>query len=261
MYTIPTAPPTMDHTSLSTAIPNTISPATPMQPTPVDITSSPTATSDPTYTHNHTTALVKLRLLHTFSGKQRRRWQDNALHVTAYSTTPNSWPISNTPTLRHRHPHAPPPSNHNTSANLTTSPLLSALQHITKSAHTPHPTARTLLWVEDLELGDNFFVDTSSEVIVVPSMTKERECQGSMVCDPHSANKLPIVTLGTRNSAVTLLCQEDQTPEQHLRELCDRLQQYGLKIHPSKCILGVESLDFLGDMGGPLMTSPCYPRK
>ncbi|KAK4324152.1 hypothetical protein Pmani_005155 [Petrolisthes manimaculis] len=173
MYTIPTAPPTMDHTSLSTAIPNTISPATPMQPTPVDITSSPTATSDPTYTHNHTTALVEPRLLHVSSE------------------------------------------------------------------------------VEDLELGDNFFVDTSSEVIVVPSMTKERECQGSMVCDPHSANKLPIVTLGTRNSAVTLLCQEDQTPEQHLRELCDRLQQYGLKIHPSKCILGVESLDFLGHRGDP----------
>ncbi|XP_076032990.1 uncharacterized protein LOC143020454 [Oratosquilla oratoria] len=33
---------------------------------------------------------------------------------------------------------------------------------------------------------------------------------------------------------------------QHLRLLFRRLQEYGLRIHPSKCLLGVSSLDFLG---------------
>ncbi|KAK3878823.1 hypothetical protein Pcinc_016633 [Petrolisthes cinctipes] len=48
--------------------------------------------------------------------------------------------------------------------------------------------------------------------------------------------------------------------QQHLRELCNRLQQYGLKIHPSKCILGVDSLDFLGHRVTPNGITP-LPQK
>lgn len=33
---------------------------------------------------------------------------------------------------------------------------------------------------------------------------------------------------------------------QHLHQLFDRLQQYGLTIHHSKCVLGVSNLDFVG---------------
>ena len=32
----------------------------------------------------------------------------------------------------------------------------------------------------------------------------------------------------------------------HLRQLFQRLQSYGIKIHPAKCVLGVDSVDFLG---------------
>ena len=31
----------------------------------------------------------------------------------------------------------------------------------------------------------------------------------------------------------------------HLRQLLTRLQEYGLKIHPAKCVFGISSMDFL----------------
>ncbi|XP_076039501.1 uncharacterized protein LOC143024574 [Oratosquilla oratoria] len=43
---------------------------------------------------------------------------------------------------------------------------------------------------------------------------------------------------------------------QHLRLLFRRLQDYGLRIHPSKCLLGVSSLDFLGHR---ISTAGLYP--
>ncbi|KAK4329428.1 hypothetical protein Pmani_000186 [Petrolisthes manimaculis] len=106
----------------------------------------------------------------TFSGKRVTWWQDDALHANTYSTTPDSGPHIKTPTLQHHHAHAPPPSSHKTPATLATASLSPAMQKATKPACTPQPTTHTLLWVKDLESGDNFLVD---------SVAKDRECQVS----------------------------------------------------------------------------------
>ncbi|KAK4317582.1 hypothetical protein Pmani_011341 [Petrolisthes manimaculis] len=93
--------------------------------------------------------------------------------------TSNSDPPSNTPTHHQHHLHTPPTTSYNTAANLATAPLPSAQQHVSKPAQTPYHTARTLLWVEDLESRYNFLIDSGSEVIVVTPMTKDRKCQAS----------------------------------------------------------------------------------
>ncbi|KAK4307351.1 hypothetical protein Pmani_020870 [Petrolisthes manimaculis] len=59
----------------------------------------------------------------------------------------------------------------------TTQPLPLAQQHVSKPAQPPYHTARTLLWVEDLESRYNFLIDSGSEVSVVTPMTKDRKCQ------------------------------------------------------------------------------------
>ena len=46
----------------------------------------------------------------------------------------------------------------------------------------------------------------------------------------------------------------------HLRQVLSRLQEYGLTIHPEKCILGVPHIDFLGHRVGPEGITP-LPQK
>ncbi|KAK4329328.1 hypothetical protein Pmani_000362 [Petrolisthes manimaculis] len=111
-----------------------------------------------------------------FSGKQVRRWQDNALHATAYSVTPNSGPRTNTPILQHHHAQVPPRSRHKTPAALATAPLPPAMQQAAEHASIHQPTARILQWVEDLKSGNDLLSD----------------------------NKSPIATIGIRSRGITL---------------------------------------------------------
>ncbi|KAK4315461.1 hypothetical protein Pmani_013376 [Petrolisthes manimaculis] len=71
-------------------------------------------------------------------------------------------PTRNTPTHHYQRLHAKSPSSNNTAAKLATASLSPSQQKPAKLTHTPHHTARTLLWVEDLESDDNF-LNSSSE--------------------------------------------------------------------------------------------------
>ena len=51
-----------------------------------------------------------------------------------------------------------------------------------------------------------------------------------------------------------------QQHKTHLRQLFSRLQEYGLRIHPSKCVLGAQELDFLGHRVSAAGISP-LPQK
>ncbi|KAK4316565.1 hypothetical protein Pmani_012267 [Petrolisthes manimaculis] len=92
-------------------------------------------------------ATPRLPYCQTNSGKQIRRWQDNALHANAHSMTSNLGPPSNTPTHQQHHLHAPSTTNYNTATNFANAPLPPAQQHVSKPGHTHHYTSRTLLWV------------------------------------------------------------------------------------------------------------------
>ncbi|KAK3873796.1 hypothetical protein Pcinc_011238 [Petrolisthes cinctipes] len=88
-------------------------------------------------------------------------------------------------------------SDRMTAANLATTPLLPTKQLPATTCTPPHHTARTLLWVEDLVLGDNYLVDSGSKVSAVPPQEKDRKRQASIAYDLLTANKSPITTYGT----------------------------------------------------------------
>ncbi|KAK4313054.1 hypothetical protein Pmani_015575 [Petrolisthes manimaculis] len=160
----------MDHTSPSTAIPDTINAATTTLPTPVDVTSPPipppatrhTPTITPQHWQNPDFCTYHQRFGHAahncHSVARQRPPRYRLLNDTQLKATQQY-----TSTLQHRHPQAPPHVIRNTSANLATVPLTPALQQAIKPAQTPHPTACTLLWVVDLESGDDILVDSGPE--------------------------------------------------------------------------------------------------
>lgn len=45
---------------------------------------------------------------------------------------------------------------------------------------------------------------------------------------------------------ILMVSPSPQQNKTYLRQLFSRLQEHGLRIHPSKCVLGVRELDFLG---------------
>nr|VZI50943.1 unnamed protein product [Spirometra erinaceieuropaei] len=51
---------------------------------------------------------------------------------------------------------------------------------------------------------------------------------------------------GLRNAAQTFQSRNAEEHKEHLALVFDRLDQFGVVINPSKCVLGVPSLDFLG---------------
>lgn len=89
------------------------------------------------------------------------------------------------------------------------------------------------------------------------------------ITTPFGAFEFPVMNLGLRNAAKTfqrfmdrvlrdmpwavvyiddiLVASRDvQEHEEHLHLLFTCLQQFGLKVHHSKCVLGAHQLDFLG---------------
>ena len=97
----------------------------------------------------------------------------------------------------------------------------------------------------------------------------EEDIPKTAVITPFGLFEFPFMNFGLRNAAQTFQRFMDQVVrgldfvvvyiddilvasssheqhQEHLQELFTRLQEHGLKIHPTKCILGADSVDFLG---------------
>ncbi|KAK3883014.1 hypothetical protein Pcinc_012643 [Petrolisthes cinctipes] len=120
------------------------------------ITSLPPTTDYNTATNLTTTLLLPVKTTH-------RRHITSLPPATDYNTAANLTTTPLLPIQQHRditslHSH-PPTTDYNTATNLTTTPLLPIQQQpATNTFPSPHHTAHTFLWVEDLESGDNFLI-------------------------------------------------------------------------------------------------------
>ena len=111
----------------------------------------------------------------------------------------------------------------------------------------------------------------------------EEDIEKTAITTPFGLFEYPMMNFGLRNAAQTMQRLMDHvtrgldgvmvyiddilvaspTPSHHedqLRRLFTRLQTYGLRIHPSKCVLGVSEVDFLGHKVGPAGRAP-LPQK
>ena len=111
----------------------------------------------------------------------------------------------------------------------------------------------------------------------------EEDIEKTAITTPFGLFEYPRMNFGLRNAAQTMQRLMDHvtrgldgvmvyiddilvaspTPSHHeaqLRLLFTRLQTYGLKIHPSKCVLGASEVDFLGHRVGPAGIAP-LPQK
>lgn len=111
----------------------------------------------------------------------------------------------------------------------------------------------------------------------------EEDIKKTAITTPFGLFEFPSMNFGLRNAAQTFQRFMDKVTRgldfvvvyiddilvaspshrvhhQHLRELFSRLQQYGLKVHPAKCVIGVEQIDFLGHRVTPSGITP-LPQK
>lgn len=111
----------------------------------------------------------------------------------------------------------------------------------------------------------------------------EEDIEKTAITTPFGLFEYPMMNFGLHNAAQTMQQLMDQvtrgldgvmvyiddilvaspTPSHHEAQLLclfTCLQTYGLKIHPSKCVLGVSEVDFLGHRVGPAGIAP-LPQK
>lgn len=131
-------------------------------------------------------------------GKRVRRWPESAHHATAPATQQTSGQTLTHHTTQRPKPQASPPD---ASSDLHRN--ISQPDHLSH-----HNTSRTLLWVEDLESGDKFLVDSGSEVSVIPPGREDKNKPASTAYDLLAANRTPIATYGTRSKALAILKKE-----------------------------------------------------
>uniref|UniRef100_A0A0A9Y7K2 RNA-directed DNA polymerase n=2 Tax=Lygus hesperus TaxID=30085 RepID=A0A0A9Y7K2_LYGHE len=109
------------------------------------------------------------------------------------------------------------------------------------------------------------------------------DIEKTAIITPFGLYEFPVMTFGMRNAGQTFqrfmdeilrdlpfvfvylddVLVASQTPEEHLSHLSTvftRFRDYGISLNPGKCLLGVESLDFLGFRLSPTGTLPLPER-